>query len=548
MGGEVSNALAVGREAFDRRDWTAAHEGLVAADRESPLEATDLERLATAAHLVGRDKDSAEAWSRAHRIYVEQDERAGAARCAFWLAFFALVIQGDPARSSGWTARGQRLLDEAGVDCVECGYLALLPAILCLFQGDFAGALAGFQHATSFGERFHNSDVLAICRLGMGQMHVAKGEVGKGMALLDEVMVAVTSGDVSPVFSGIIYCAVITECQQAFDIHRARVWTEALDQWLTSQRGLVPYRRQCLVHRAEILRFHGRWPEAQVEAARACELVSQVMDHLSTGEAWYERGEIHRLRGEASLAEEAYRQAGRLGRSVNPGLALLRLSAGRPAAAASSLRRELDETAERRSRAFLLDALVEVLLAMSDANAAGTAADELTQLAGDLDTPLLNAMATRVRGAIALAQGNAAASLVELRRAWKGWFELEAPYEAARVRVLIAQACRTLGDTDSAELELDAAAQIFAQLGASPDLARVRALMSLPDQPPRHGLTERELEVLRQVVLGKTNHSIATELVVSDHTVRRHLQNIFAKLGVSSRAAATAFALQHDLI
>jgi DNA-binding NarL/FixJ family response regulator len=310
----------------------------------------------------------------------------------------------------------------------------------------------------------------------------------------------------------------------------------------------VPYRRQCLVHRAEILRFHGKWPEAQEEAARACELVSQVPDHASTGEAWYQRGEIHRLRGELMQAEEAYRQAARLGRSTNPGLALLRLSRGQSAAAASSLRRELNETAEQHTRGLLLVAMVEVVLDQGNVEEAKTAADELTSLASDLRTPLLDAMAARARGAVALAEDNPASALPELRRAWKAWFELEAPYEAARVRVLIAQACRALGDADSAELELDAAAQIFAQLGAAPDLEHARALMPVSGSAPRHGLTERELQVLRLVVLGKTNHSIASELVVSDHTVRRHLQNIFAKLGVSSRAAATAFALQHGLI
>lgn len=543
-----SVALTESREAFNRRDWSAAFAGLRAADADHPLKGDDLERLGTAAHLVGLDRDSADAWSRAHRDYLDRGDVKGAARAAFWLGFLALIIDADLARSSGWQTRGQRLLEDAGLDCVESGYLAMLPAIRCLFQGDFSGALAGIEHAARFGERFHDSDLLAICRLGTGQVRVRTGQITDGMALLDEVMVALTAGDVSPVFAGIAYCAVIQECQFACDIHRARVWTEALNQWSAVQPGLVPYRRQCLAHRAEVLRWHGAWAEAQAEAARACEMVSQVPDHLSTGEAWYERGEIHRLRGEPSLAEEAYRQAGRLGRSVNPGLALLRLAQGQGKTAASSLRRELNETPDTRPRAFLLDALVEVLLVSGDSLEARRAADELTELARDLHTPLLSAMALRARGATAMAEGDARGSLSELRQAWKAWFELEAPYEAARVRVLIGLCCRELGDPESADLELDAALQIFSQLGAVPDLARVRVLRLPSNDVDRHGLSARELEVLRLVVAGKTNHAIAGELVVSDHTVRRHVQNIFAKLGVSSRAAATAFALQHDLI
>ena len=146
-----------------------------------------------------------------------------------------------------------------------------------------------------------------------------------------------------------------------------------------------------------------------------------------------------------------------------------------------------------------------------------------------------------------LAEGDASRRTATLRRAWPAWQELEAPYEAARLRVLIGLACRALGDEVSASMEFDAAGWVFRQLGAAPDLARVEAL-ARKATAAAGGLTMREIEILRLVATGMTNREIAATLVVSDHTVRRHLQNIFAKLGVSSRAAATAFAFQHDLL
>jgi ATP/maltotriose-dependent transcriptional regulator MalT len=368
------------------------------------------------------------------------------------------------------------------------------------------------------------------------------------MTLLDEVMVDVTTGDLTPVFAGLAYCAVIEECQLVFDVQRAHVWTEALNRWSSAQPGLVPYRRQCLAHRAEILLFHSAWSEAAAEAALACEMVSQVPDRLSTGDAWYVRAEVHRLRGDLAKAEEAYREASRLGRTVNPGMARLRLAQDQAQASVLSLRRELEETGEARSRSILLDALVEVLIALGENDDARVAAAQLSALAQDVGTALPEAMALRARGAVALADGDLSAALVSLRRSWRLWYDLESPYEAARVRVLIGLSCRGLGDLDSADLELDAASQIFAQLGARPDMIRLNALHDPSAEVDRHGLTQRELEVLRLLVTGNTNHAIAAQLVVSDHTVRRHVQNIFAKLGVSSRAAATAFALQHDLL
>ena len=308
----------------------------------------------------------------------------------------------------------------------------------------------------------------------------------------------------------------------------------------------MPYRGQCLVYRAEIMQLHGAWSDAVEEARRACEWLSRPPGP-ATGPAFYQRAELHRLRGEFAKAEQAYRQASQFGRTPQPGLALLRLAQGQLDAAAAAIRRAVEEAQDRLTRAKVLAAHVEIMLAVGDVPAARAAADELTAVAADLDAPLLRAVAAHATGAVLLAEGDARAAVAALRRAWTAWQELEAPYDAARVRVLIGLAYRALGDRDTAAMELDAARWVFRQLGAMPDVIQVEALVREAAPRAAGGLTAREVEVLRLVAAGKTNRAIAADLFLSERTVDRHVSNIFTKLGLSSRAAATAYAVEHDL-
>jgi ATP/maltotriose-dependent transcriptional regulator MalT len=545
-GDPAADALARGREAFGRRAWGAACADLAAADREAVLGGEDLERLAVAAHLVGRDADSEDVWARAHHAWLRQGEEPRAARCAFWLAF-GLLNRGEVARAGGWLARARGLLGGQH-DCAEQGYLLLPLARRSLAEGDAANAEALARQVTTIADRFGDPDLAALARLGRGRALIHLGRAAEGVALLDEVMVAVTTGEVAPIAVGPIYCAVIESCQELGDPRRAQEWTTALGRWCASQPDLVPYRGQCLVFRAELMQLHGAWPDAVREAQRACERLSQPPGHPAAGPAFYRRAELHRLHGELARAEEAYREASLWGREPQPGLALLRVAQGQVDAAAAAIRRVVGEAQERAGRFPVLAACVEIMLAAGDVRAARAAADELSTLAADLDAPLLHAVAAHARGAVHLAEGDAQAALGALRRARAAWQELEAPYEAARVRVLIGLAYRQLHDHDTAAMELDAARLVFRRLGAAPDLARVEALSPKAAARAAGGLTARELEVLRLVAAGKSNRAIAADLVLSERTVDRHVSNIFTKLGLSSRAAATALAYERDLL
>ena len=546
----VTGALDRGREAFSRQEWGEASSALHAADRESPLGVDDLERLAVALYLVGSDEPSAEAMTRAHHGHQQAGDAARAARCAFWLGF-AIDITGDQATAAGWYERARRLAGDVGGDCAEQSY-ALVPGALhdLLVAGEFETARAAFDRITAAGERFDDADLVTLGRLGAGHALVLLGDKATGTAMLDETMVAVVAGEVSPILVGLVYCAVIEICHETFDLRRAREWTDQLTRWCAAQPDLEPYRGNCLVHRAEIMQYDGAWADAMVELERAYDLLSRPPGRMAVGDACYQRGELHRLRGDLPAAEEAYRQASHWGRPPQPGLALLRLVQGRVGAALTSIRRATDEAQERLTRSKLLAAHTAIALAADDVPAARAAADELVAFAEDLDTPLVRAVASQAVGSVLVAEGDARGALGELRSAHAAWQALGVPYESARTRVELGLACRALGDDDGAALELDAARAAFERLGATPDAARARGLADEPSgQAVRSGgLTRREAQVLGLVATGRTNREIAADLVISDKTVARHLSNIFAKLDVSSRSAATAYAYEHDLV
>jgi DNA-binding CsgD family transcriptional regulator len=532
-----------GRAAYRRRAWGDAFTTLAAADQDEPLPPDDLDLLARSAYLIGKDVDGNDLAARAYREWIEHDEPAQAARCATWLALL-LLLRGEVAASNGWQTRAQRLVEEGDLDCAADGYLHMLTAMDRLEAGDNDASLEAARNATAIGERFGDPDLTAFGQLCTAEALIPQGEIATAKRCLDESMVAVTADEVSPLAAGIMYCAVIIACQGIFDLRRAQEWTAALSRWCEDQPDLVPYRGQCQIHRAEIMRLRGAWSDAFDELREANE---RLAGHPVSGAAHYELGELHRLRGQVTQAEQAYRQACRWIPDPQPGLGLLRMMQGQVDAAVAAIRRALDEAKGDLARSRLLGAAVEIMIAAKDVASARGAADELRAIATRVGEPWLVAMSETADGATLLAEGDGRAALPVLRRAWSSWQGLEAPYEAARVRVLMARACQHCDDPESAEMELDAAVWVFQQLGAAPDITAARAL-SGAGAAPSSPLTARELEVLRLVSSGLTNRAIAAELILSEKTIARHVSNIFGKLDVSSRAAATAYAYEHDLV
>jgi DNA-binding CsgD family transcriptional regulator len=542
---DVTRELERAREWHRLHAWSDAHRAFLQVEQVTTLAAPDLELLATTAYLLGRDDDYRKTLERAHLAYLDAGECLRAARCAFWLGY-RLAFRGETGQATGWFGRAQRLLEREGRPSVEEGYLLLWVAEQRLAASDSEAAYAAGERAAEVGELFEDSDLVAMARHQQGRARLQQGHLEQGLALLDETMVLVAAGQLSQVVTGMMYCSVVQKCQSVYALGRAREWTAALSAWCDEQPDMVAFSGICRVHRAEILQLGGAWTEAVAEAERARERAQD--NRQAAAAAFYQLGELHRLQGALALAEQAYLSASQRGLEPQPGLALLRLAQGQSDTAAAAIRRAAKVNTEPSQRARLLPACVEIFLSTGDIQEASSACRELEELARGFDTDALRAWAAQARGAVELALGNAETSLVSLRSAAELWQKLEAPYLVASVRALTGVAYQALGDDEGGRLELDSARAVFEKLGATLDVRRMDTNARPAASARTHGLSARELEVLRLVASGMTNRVIAGKLFLSERTVDRHVRNIFAKLHVSSRAAATASAYENELL
>lgn len=531
------------RDAVRRESWREAYEELAAFD-PTDLAPRDLEALADAAWWMSKNDESIAARQTAYARYSDAGEEARAASMAGRLGVEHLM-RGEPAVGAGWLMRAHRHL-EGLQECVEHGFLAVIEATVARFRGALDDASELATRATEIGQRFRDPDLVALGVHTNGLVLISLGREPEGVALLDEAMTAVVAGELSSYFTGVVYCNVIGACLELADVRRAGEWSQAARTWCESLPPESPYPGLCRINRAEVASLRGAWTEAESEALRASEEL-MTFDPMAAASAFYETGEIRRRTGAVAGAQEAFARAQELGFDPQPGLSLLRLAQGKAEAAHTTLRLAVtggEGNSLRRAR--LLAAQVEVALIVEDRETARAARDELAEMARDSGRPVLVAAAASADAALRLAEGDVEGALKSSRRACSIWQELKLPYETAQARLSYGLALRASGDEEGARSELRAALATFERLGASPDSRRTMELLSEPRGLPR-GLSLREAEVLRLLATGKTNREIAAALVISEHTVARHLQNMFVKLGVSSRSAATAFAFEHDL-
>ncbi len=538
-----ASLLARARSAYVARTWTDAFDAFSTADGTEPLAPADLELRATSAYMLGKVRDMLEIQERAHHAYLDMGDTLGAARAALWLAT-NLASRGKLPQASGWVEVSERLLQSAPEDCVERGYLLMPKMLRHVMADEMEDVVDVGGRAAEIGRRFGDRDLTALAAQTQARALLRLSRTADGLRLLDEVMISATGSQLSPMVTGLVYCSVLEGCYETHAIKRAAVWTASLTEWCGQQPDLVAFNDQCLAHRSEILRLQGAWTEAMEEAERA---VGAGARFQIAAQAHYQLGEIQRLRGDLAAAEATYQKVSIDGGEPMPGMALLKLNQGHHDAALASISEALGEATDPFVRIQLLPATVEISIAAGDLPRATTAARELGEAAESTGTEAHLAWAAHAEGRLALAEDRVTQAMARLKVARRWWQDLSMPYELARARVDLGRAHLARGDTDAADLEIAAARTAFVELGARPDAAIVDALMHRARAEWPAGLTDREAEVLRMLASGATNRSIAADLVLSERTVDRHVSNIFTKIDVSSRSAATAWAFRHGI-
>jgi DNA-binding CsgD family transcriptional regulator len=531
--------LLAARAASACHDWQQARAGFLALRSCGPLAASDMEALAEAAWWEGAIDESLSAYEEAYRLYLHGDvpERRPAAMLAMDIGF-SWLLRGEEAMGSGWLSRANRLLDGLP-ECAEHGYLRSFELEAAAAEGDFDTAIAVARSLAAFAERFGDETLCAYALVSEGIARIKQGDVSHGLVVLDEAMLPVVAGRVRPAFVGNIYCQLMAVCHELADVRRAQQWTDATARWCAGFSNAVMFLGICRVHRAQLLQVRGQWAQAETEIALVCsELVE--MNIVAVGLAFYELGEIRRLRGDLDGAEQAYADAHQRGRDPHPGLALARSARGRHREALDALLGAEEATAQRLAKTPLWQAIVDVAVETGDLPTARRACDELQAAAEVYGSSGLLAAAALAQGQVCVAEGKLEEALQSLVSARHRWQQLGAPVRVAEVRRQLSKAHLALGNERAAALEAAAADRELTNLGT---VARPSAAAA-----PSSGLTRREAEVLELVARGLSNRAVAEQLVLSEKTVARHLANVYLKLGVNSRTAAAAYAHAHGLV
>ncbi|MGD9797476.1 MAG: LuxR C-terminal-related transcriptional regulator [Acidimicrobiia bacterium] len=531
------------RDAIAHHDWQAAFDAGSAVSIDDPAgEAERLDLLADAAWWLGRLDDCIAAREGAYRLYDGLGDGRRAGQCSVWL-YEHHQMRVRPVIAATWLRRARAAL-EPHPESPEYGAMVLREAELAHGRGELDAAADAARSAVELGRRIRSADLEAEALQALGRVLIDLGDPEAGFARLDDAMLFAVEGRLRPYSTGKVFCSLVSACEEVGDLDRADEWTSATAAW-SEQHPRAVFPGICRVHHAVVLKRRGLLAEAAAEAARAGEEL--LGSHLpNAAAAFAEMGDIRRRLGDLEAAAEAFGRAEEMTGQVCGGYALLRLAQGHVADARAAIDRCMAGCGSSPlSRAKLLPMLVHIAIAGDDLDEASAAASDLEQIADRYGSAFLLATALATRGRLRLAVGEPGA-LDTLRDACRAWQQLDVPYEVATTRTLIGEALRRAGDEHGAADSFGSAARLFDEIGA-----QLEARIASGDAPRRSlpgGLTEREVEVLRLTASGMTNSEIAGSLVLSVKTVSRHLSNIFTKIGVSSRSAATAFAFEHDIV
>lgn len=543
--------LVTARAALARHDWEqgrALAAELRTGDRAAEAERLDI--LAEALWWLGRLDECIDARQDAFRAHEALGDHRRAGQCAVWL-YEHHGMRGRPAMATAWLQRARRALQD-DPECVEHGALLLRETELAHGRGRLGEAAELAERALQLGRRLGSANVEAEALQAMGRVLIDTGRVEAGLAHLDEAMLLAVEGRLGPYSTGKVYCSLISACEEVGDLRRAAEWTDATGRW-AQQHPFAIFPGICRIHRSVVLERIGALADAEREARQACdELLGCHLPNAAAG--FVQVGDLRRRLGDLAGAEEAFARAEELSGRACAGTALLRLAQGRVETAVRIVTGCLAEQPPNPlARARVLPAAAQIAVAAGDLPGAEAHVQELESTADAFGVPTLQATAASARGRVQLAAGDVAAAVATLREALRRWRALEVPYEVATTRTVLGQALRRAGDEEAAQESFAAARALFDQIGArlaagevgadAPDTVESPTVTRLPG-----GLSPREAEVLRLVAAGRSNKEIAAELYLSVKTVSRHLSNIFAKIGVSSRAAATAFAFEHQLV
>lgn len=544
-----SDLLGAGWAALGRGGWEEARVSFEAAVSASAT-AEALEGLGWAAWWGNDAAVTFDARERAYALYREADDRRAAARVAMWIGTDHTDFRGELAVAQGWLGRAQRLLE--GLEpCEEHGWLWVHDAEKRLMVGDLAGARELGARAAALGDRLGLVDLQMMGLAGEGLALVAEGDVEAGMRRLDEAAAAALGGEFREIWAvGWALCLLIQACEHVRDYGRAGQWCRRLEEWST-RVDVIFFNRVCRAHYAGVLMWRGTWAEAEQELIDCADRLAEIRPPMAA-EAIVRLGELRRRQGRFEEAEEIFEQVAEHPLALL-GLGELCMDRGDATGARDRAEQYLRETPAHAGplRAAGLELLVCAQSALGDLDAATGAAEELDAVARVVGTEPLCAATRFAAGVVALRRGELESARVAFEDATRLFHRSGAPFEAARARVELARTLAAAARRRDALRELKSAATTLRRIGATHAVAQVDTLERELGQAPPHApgkLTPRECEVLRLVAKGMSDRAIAEQLVLSEHTVHRHVANVLTKLGCTSRSAAVADALTKQLI